>query len=265
MAGTLRFVTFLAPSMFGVYRFIARYAGRKLGCATELRVGSSYEQLETEVDVGFVCGLPYVELTRRQTVVSVEPIAAPVIQGERYSGKPIYFSDIIVHRESRFSSFADLRGCTWSYNERLSQSGYGIISYHLACLGETRGYFGRIVNAGFHQRSLRLVVAGKVDASSIDSHVLAVALRNHPELAAALRVIDTLGPSTIQPIVAARRLPAPLRADLQSVLLEMHSDPEARAVLARGFIDRFVPVSDRSYDDIRAMRAAAQTVQCLAR
>src|SRR5207245_394255 len=131
---------------FGVYRFIARYVGRKLGCATELRVGSRYDQLAAEVDVGFVCGLPYVEVSRRQTVLSVEPIAAPVLHGERYGGKPIYFSDVIVHRDSLFSSFADLRGCTWSYNERQSQSGYGIVSYHLACLGETRGYFGRMVN-----------------------------------------------------------------------------------------------------------------------
>ena len=265
MKSKLRFVTFLAPNMLGVYRFVARYVGRKLGCATELRVGSYYEQLAAEVDVGFVCGLPYVEFTRRQTFLSIEPIAAPVLHGERYGDKPIYFSDVIVHRDSVFSSFADLRGCTWSYNERQSQSGYGIVSYHLACLGETSGYFGRTVKAGFHEHSIRLVAAGEVDASSIDSGVLAIALRDFPELAASVRVIDGLGPSTIQPVIVARRLPAQLRADLQSVFLEMGSDHEARAVLARGFIERFVPVSDGSYDDIRAMRDVAESVQCLGR
>jgi phosphonate transport system substrate-binding protein len=263
MGRALRFVTFLAPNMLGVYGFIARYVGRELGCSTELRVGSCYEELAAGVDVGFLCGLPYVEFGCRQSVLSVEPIAAPVLQGERYDGKPIYFSDVIVHRESLFSSFADLRGCTWSYNEQQSHSGYGIISYHLACLGETSGYFGRLVNAGFHERSIRLVAARKVDASGIDSQVLAIALRNNPALAASLRVIGTLGPSTIQPVVTSRRLPA-LRADLQSILLEMSSDPEALDVLAHGFIDRFVPVSDDSYDDIRAMRDAARSVQCLA-
>lgn len=265
MGRTLRFVTFLAPNMLGVYRFVARYVSKKLCCATELRIGSCYEQLASEVDVGFVCGLPYVEFIRRQTTLNIEPIAAPVLGGERYGGKPIYFSDVIVHRDSRFSSFADLRGCTWSYNERQSQSGYGIVSYHLACLGETSGYFGRTVNAGFHEHSIRLVAAGEVHASSIDSQVLAIALRNSPRLAASVRVIDSLGPSTIQPVIVARRLPAPLRADLQSVLLEMGSDHEARAVLARGFIDRFVPVTDDTYDDIRAMRDVAESVQCLAR
>jgi phosphonate transport system substrate-binding protein len=263
MVEPLRFFTFLAPNMSGVYAFLSRYIGRKLGCATELKVGSCYEQLAAEVDVGFVCGLPYVEFSRQHTVSSIEPIAAPVLQGERYAGKPIYFSDIIVHRDSPYSSFADLRGCSWSYNEQQSQSGYGIVCYHLACLGETSGYFGRLVNAGFHERSIRLVAAGKVDASGIDSHVLAIALRNHPELASSVRVIDSLGPSTIQPVVVARRLPAQLRADLQCILLEMRSDPEAHHALARGFIDRFVPVCDSNYDDIRAMRAVAESVQSL--
>jgi phosphonate transport system substrate-binding protein len=265
MESTLRFVTFLAPNMFGVYRFVARYVSNKLGCATELRVGSHYEQLAGEVDVGFVCGLPYVEFSRRQTTLNIEPIVAPVLRGERYGGKPIYFSDVIVHRDSGFSSFADLRDCTWSYNERQSQSGYGIVSYHLACLGETSGYFGRTVNAGFHEHSIRLVASGEVDASSIDSQVLAIALRDSPELAASVRVIASLGPSTIQPVIVARRLPPALRSDLQSVFLEMGSDHKARAVLAHGFIERFVPVTDGSYDDIRVMSDVAESVKCLSR
>lgn len=137
MDGTLRFVTFLAPSMLSVYRFISRYVARRLGCSTKLNVGSCYDQLTTEVDVGFVCGLPYVECNRWQMPRAVEPIAAPVLCGERYAGKPIYFTDVIVHRDSLFASFAELRGCTWSYNERQSHSGYGVVAYRLACLGET--------------------------------------------------------------------------------------------------------------------------------
>ena len=52
-----------------------------------------------------------------------------------------------------------------------------------------------------------MVAAGEVDAAAIDSQVLAIELRDHPALAAELRVIEVLGPSTIQPVVAARHLP----------------------------------------------------------
>jgi phosphonate transport system substrate-binding protein len=61
-----------------------------------------------------------------------------------------------------------------------------------------------------------------VGANGPKSQVLAIALRDQPEVAAELRILDSLGPSTIQPIVASRRLCPSLRPDLQAVLVEMH-------------------------------------------
>jgi phosphonate transport system substrate-binding protein len=258
----IRFATFLAPNMFPVYGFITRYIGDKLGCLTELVVGSSYAQLGVDAEVAFVCGLPYVELVRRKGPC-VEPLAAPLLQGQRYGGKPVYFSDVIVQRDSPFQSFADLRGRSWAYNEPCSHSGYGVTRYRLLQLGETHGYFSKVVEAGFHERSIRMVCEGEVDASAIDSHVLAIVLRDHPRLAPSLRVIDTFGPSTIQPVIAVRRLPEELRADLRAVLLEMADDPLARERLAQGLVERFVPVSDATYDDIRSMLAAAEAAAFL--
>src|SRR5262245_18796395 len=95
----LRFVTFLAPNMLSVYQFITRFVSDRLGLAAEFRVGVSYMQLYDEVDVGFVCGLPYVQLTHGGEA-PVEPVAAPVLEGNRYGGQPIYFSDVVVRRDS---------------------------------------------------------------------------------------------------------------------------------------------------------------------
>jgi phosphonate transport system substrate-binding protein len=257
MARPLRIATFLAPNTFPVYAFLARHLGEKLGVPTELYVGSSYDQLADGVDVAFVCGLAYVELTR-QGRAPVEPVAAPLLQGARYGGRPVYFSDVVVRRDSPFRSFADLRGRSWSYNEPLSHSGYGITCYWLVRHRQTDGFFGRVVEACWHERSLRMVCSGEVDASAIDSQVLAIALRDHPELATLLRVIDHLGPSTVQPVVVSRRLPDGLKADLQAALFDVGDDPAARLHLDHGFVDRYVPVSDSSYDDIRAMRAACE-------
>lgn len=94
---------------------------------------------------------------------------------------------------------------------------------------------------------------------SRDSLVLAVACRDHPELARRLRVIDTFGPSTIQPVVAAGRLDESLRADLRSALLELHHGPNARALLAHNFIERYVAITDADYNDIRDMLQLAES------
>ena len=255
MNAKLRIATFLAPNMLPVYEFLADAIGREVGSSAELVLGASFDHFGNgEIDAGFICGLPYVQLTR-QVPAPVELLAAPVLRGDRYAGRPIYFSDVIVRRDSPVRTFADLRGRSWAYNDPDSHSGYNLTRHYLVKMGETHGFFGRVIEAGYHQRAIRMVAAGEVDAAAIDSQVLAIELRDHSDLTEELRVIGTLGPSTIQPVVAARHLPVDVKAALRPVLLRLGDDRSARIELAGGFIDRFVPVTDADYDDIRGMLA----------
>lgn len=255
---SLRFGTFLAPNVMPVYQAVADEVERRLGIPTELVVETDYAACTEDRDeVCFVCSLPYVEFERRG-LAPAAPVAAPVLAGARYGGRPVYFSDVIVRRDSPFRSFLDLRGRSWAYNEPLSHSGYGITRYHLVQLGETHGFFGEVVEAGFHEEAIRLVAAGEVDASAVDSQVLAVALRDDPALRESLRVVEALGPSTIQPVAVSRRVPHELREEIRRVLTTMHEDPALRARLALGLVERFVAVGPEDYHDIRRMLAACE-------
>jgi phosphonate transport system substrate-binding protein len=93
--------------------------------------------------------------------------------GACYKDRPVYFSDVVVRRDSKFHTFADLRGASWAYNEPGSHSGYNVVGYHLATLGEGSGYFGQVVESGAHQVSLQMILDGRIDASAIDSLVSA--------------------------------------------------------------------------------------------
>jgi phosphonate transport system substrate-binding protein len=255
----LRFATFLAPNMAPVYRFLADRIGERLGRRVELVVGSSFDQFEHgEADLGVICGLPYVWLAARRPP-PVEPLAAPVLSGPRYAGRPVYYSDVIVRRDSPLTGLEELGGCSWAFNEPASHSGYTVTLYSLVTMGVRPGFFAWAVEAGFHQRAIRLVAAGAVDAAAIDSQVLAIELRDHPRLADRLRVVGSFGPSTIQPVVAASRLPQALKDQAREVLVTLAGDPAARPVLDYGLIDRFTPVGDAAYDDIRAMLAVIET------
>jgi ABC-type phosphate/phosphonate transport system substrate-binding protein len=253
-AGPLRVASCLSPHLGWLYRFLAACLGDRIGRTAEFIEDTSYEQLG-DVDIVFVCSLAYIEhaaICRR-----FEPMAAPVLAGTRYASRPIYYSDVIVRRDSGLRSFADLRGRTWAYNEKLSQSGYGITRYHLARLGETRGYFGQLIEAGRHERAIALVASGEVDAAAIDSHVLDTYLDLHPHLGRALRIIDSLGPSPIQPVAVRRSLSRGCKDDLRLALAEIETDPEGRSCLARAQVERFVRVNEETYDPIRTMSAFA--------
>jgi phosphate/phosphite/phosphonate ABC transporter binding protein len=260
---SLKFTTAQAINTVPVSYAIADYLSQRLEIPIEF-VGDIHWQEryrlldESQIHVGWICGLPYV-VRFDQPDSNIELLAAPVMQAERYQDRPVYFSDVVVHRDSPFRTFADLRGASWAYNEPDSQSGYNITHYHLATLGEASGFFGRVISTGAHRLSLRLILKGKIDASAIDSTVLEWELQHQPEIGSQIRIVETLGPSPIPPLVVLKSVPQEIQQQLRHLLLQMQDDKEGHDILAIGYLARFVAVSDRYYDPIRHMaRQAAQ-------
>lgn len=238
---------------------LRRYLSRRLSVPVEARLDVPWQERlrlfqEGEIHLCWVCGLPYVRMAERFPG-RLEPLVAPVMQAPRYQGRPVYFSDVVVRSDSPFKRFDDLRGAAWAYNEPGSQSGCGVVLYSLAVRGESLDFFGRIVESGAHQTSLQMIVRGEVDASAIDSTVLEQVLDEQPQLAAQIRVIDSLGPSPIPPWVVHRGagLSAEKVMAMRSIMAGMHTDPEGSAILQRARQARFSPVTGRDYDPIRSM------------
>jgi phosphonate transport system substrate-binding protein len=258
----LRLASFLADNARPIYERIARYLGSRLDVPVELLAGvplvERHRRLDAgEIDVAFICGLPYSQKHDRADR-PVELLCAPVMAAPRYGGQPVYFTDVVVRHEDPARTFADLRGRRWAYNDTGSHSGYNVVRHHLLTLGETGGYFGQVISGGTHQGSLRLLLAGDVDAAGIDSTVLETELTGRPGLDAALRTITAIGPSPIPPVVVARGLDPGLRARLRELFVGMAADPAGRIVLAEGRMSGFVPVRDADYDPIRVMVRRAE-------
>jgi phosphonate transport system substrate-binding protein len=249
--------TIQAPNSEAICLEIANYAARRIGMEATFVADVDWQTRElmlhsADVDVCWVCGLPYV-VKVDELMLDIELLAAPVMRGARYGGEPIYYSDVIVRADSSFRRFTDLRGCRWAFNESGSQSGYGVVRYHLATLGERSGYFGDVIETGGHLRSLAMILSGEIDATAIDSTVLELELARDPALGPKLRVVEVMGPSPIPPWVINRRVPPPIRDALRQAFLTMHDDPQGRLILASGLMDRFVAVDDSDYDAIREM------------
>jgi len=260
----LRITSCMADNAEATCRAISRWLGERLGLATEFVDCIPWQERERELDAGrihlcWICGLPYV---RKADALppQVEACVAPVMALPRYAGAPVYYSDIVVHRDSPYRDFADLRGSSLAYNEPDSHSGHNVLRHRLAELGETGGYFGRAIESGAHQASLRMIADGRIDASAVDSTVLEAEIARDPALVKALRVIGTLGPSPMPPWVLHRALDPALRAGIRDGLLVMHTDPAGRHILAQWGIAHFVTVDNTHYDPIRDMARQAANI-----
>jgi phosphonate transport system substrate-binding protein len=261
----LTITTCQAANTFAVTHHLADYLSAQLGmavrCVDDVSWEERYRLLDAgEIDVGWICGLPYT-VRANQPDAQLELLAAPVMVGARYEARPFYFSDVIVPADSPYQQFLDLRGASWAYNEVGSHSGYNVTYYYLAQLGESSGFFGQAVASGGHMLSLQMVVAGHVDASAIDSTVLAWALAQRPSLAPQLRIIATIGPSPIPPLVIQKHVPTALANQIRTLLLGLHEHEDGRRLLASGDLLRFTAVTDKDYDPIRHMTQQASTIQ----
>ena len=258
----LRLLSFLAPSLpEGLFRVIAGRIAAVTGRPVELEFETSVSGPTPETDpfgsgradLAFVCGPSWAMLRAGGAPVAFIP-SAPVFDDPRNGGKPVYFSDVIVAAGHPARRLADLRGGRWAYNDRESLSGWHRMIERLAAagLGDPDGFFSRVFASGAHVRSIDLVAAGEADVSAVDSNALLLARRRAPDLAGRLRVIESWGPTPIQPLLASAALDARARAEVLSALMTLDGDAAGRLALAEYGVLRFAPVDPASYERLIA-------------
>lgn len=235
------------------YDALARYLGERLDRPVELVQRRTYTEMNDlieaqAVDLAFVCTSAYIEGHDR---FGMELLVAPQVNGET-----VYHSDLIVPADSSAQSMADLRGRVFAFTDPISFSGRVYPTYLLQTLGETPDrFFSRTFFTYSHERAIQAVAAGVADGAAVDSLVLDYALRRDPALAQKVRVIHRSPPFGIPPVVVPPQLPTHQKALLLDLLLTMHEDPVGRVVLYHLGVERFVPISDSAYADVRKLTA----------
>lgn len=255
----------MAPNADGFVTSLAQYLAIQLVRPIESCLDIPWQDREKAFDSGdiqicWICGLPYIWKVDKPAP-QVELLATPVLKASRYKNTPVYYSDVVVHKDSQLFSFADLEGMRWSYNEPLSHSGAYVVRDHLASMGKDCSYFGKVLESGAHQNSIQMILDKQVDASAIDSWVLELELIKNPQLASQLRIIETLGPSSFPPWMISKQVPAELRSKIRNILTKMHLDPMGRSILDKVEISHFAATEDRDYDPIRKMAQNAEKIE----
>lgn len=259
LSNSLTIASYLAPNMTWFYQAVGEYLERSLSVPTQV-IQRSFDPLEDpmllqdQCDLAFICGLPFI---RYQMIAphQLHPLIAPVMQAERYGDRPVYFSDVVVNAESDVTSFEQLAGTVFCYNDLGSNSGYNLMRHRLLQGEYPANFFSQVVLSGSHQTSMQWVADGKATCAAIDSTVLEQEYRNIPELARSLRVIESIGPCPIPPLVTSQRLGTELLKQLQSLLLE--PDAELRSQMQRAKIHRFAGVQTKDYEAIAQIYTTA--------
>jgi phosphonate transport system substrate-binding protein len=236
------------------YKPLLNYIGEMLDRPIELVQRRTYAEINElikngDVDLAFVCTSAYVIGARE---FGMELLAAPQVAGET-----VYYSFLIVPADSPVQSMADLRGQVFAFTDPLSNTGRLFPTSLVQQLGESPGhFFGRTFYTYSHDDAIRSVADGVANGAAVDSLVYGQMIRREPELGQKTKIIHRSPAFGIPPVVISPHLRPQHAAELQSLLLDMASDPAGQAALDAVGFDRFVPISDGAYDSVRALETA---------
>ncbi len=237
----------------GYYRDFLRYIQEKIGTNVEYVDREGYAEINdmlknSQLEAAFVCSGPYVD---GHAQFGLELLAAP-----QANGATVYYSYIIVPRESTVASFEGLRGKRFAFTDPLSNSGKLVPTYMLARMNETpESFFRETIFTKSHDKSIKAVAQTIVDAAAVDSLIWEYLNATSPEFTAKTRILEKSPPFAIPPIVVPRDLAPALKEKLRQTVLNAHTDPRGREILRQMRIDRFVVIPDSAYDSVREMQA----------
>lgn len=237
---------------YAYYKALLDYIGDSLKMKTNFIEKESYAEVnalleEGKIDVAFVCGGPYIDGHEK---FGLELLAAPQINGET-----VYYSYIIVHKDSNINRFEQLRGKTFVFADPMSNSGKAYPTYLLKEMGETpETFFREYLYSYAHDASIRAVAEGLVDGGAVDSLVWNYMEKQGSPFTKNSRLIKTSPPYGIPPVVARPTLGKDLKKKIRQILLDMHHHERGKDVLEKMSIDKFVRIDDSNYDSIREVK-----------
>ncbi len=204
-----------------------------------------------DLGAAMMCGLPFALHTPRPTLV-----AAPLPALDRYGGRPVYCTDIVVAAGSPHRSLADTFGGVVGYTLADSMSGAVALREHLLPMRTAKGArlyraaVGDLVNA---RGVIDALAAARIDVGPLDGYCHDLLKRNDPALAAQVRTIASTRFWPIPPIVATALVAPDDLARLRTALRATRDAAELRDAMSRLVLAGFAVPDPADYDVLASL------------
>jgi phosphonate transport system substrate-binding protein len=232
------------------------YLEHKMGRKVEFVLRKSYREVMDLLESGgiefaWICGYPYVQ-TRKPEFLKL--MTVPV-----YRGEPRYHSYIIVHHDSPYKRFSDLKGKIFAFSDPDSNSGF---LYPLALMSEKdekpETFFRQSFFTFNHAETIQAVSERVSDGGAVDSYIWEYLAIFKPEITSKTRIINKSPSFGFPPIVSRLGLDPATVNLMQDTLENMDEEADGRALLERLKLDGFGEYPDTLFNEIRAMANSTQ-------
>jgi len=213
------------------------YLSAKLHRPVQLKQRRTYEEIndllaQSNIQMAFTCTGGYISGAQK---FGLELLAVPIINGNTY-----YRSYIVVRKDSKAKSLADLKGHIFAYADPLSLTGYIYPAARIRQMGyQKKNFFRQDFYTESHDKSIEAVARGVADGAAVDSLIFDALVAASDPAAVKLKVIEMSDKFGMPPVVVSPNIGKKLKNDLLKVLLHMANDPTGRDVLKKLGMDGF--------------------------
>lgn len=256
----LRLITYLSPGIpIEVFELLLHYLEEVTGLEGYLMTESRWQGpppdrrdpfTEDDADIGFMSSSAYLRLKQEGNKYLELCSAAPVHPHTKGGNEPVYYSDVVVSgsKKASYTTFVDLKGQTFAFNDPVSLSGSLIVLGNLKKMGYNSNFFGNMLHSGSHLNSIRMILDSKADVAAVDSNVLQYYLKQNPQNSENLSVLTSFGPLPVYPIIFNSRLSMDFKKQISDALLRMHKLPEWRSQMNECNIQNFAETDESLYN-----------------
>ncbi|MFZ1385766.1 MAG: PhnD/SsuA/transferrin family substrate-binding protein [Thiolinea sp.] len=253
MTQTIRLISCLGENTYPIAEQLTAYLTEKTDLCvvfdrTTPWLEASQKLATGEIQMGWICGMLYTLQQDQQARYQV--LAKPIFAGH---SEPLYFSYLVVRRDSPIQTIADLQGKHLVINDPDSYSGNHALWAHWAKL-QHAPKFASVLESGAHSNSLRMVANSEADVAAIDCTVFDYWLKtDKPEMREALsqlHAIEQINPAPTPPLVIHQSVDADTTAMIRQALLSLNQSAWLERCKQAG-LNGLVGASDQDYDFMR--------------
>jgi phosphonate transport system substrate-binding protein len=228
---------------------LVKYLEKRLEVPVEVKVATDYAGVITgmqfkHVDFAYFGPKSYVEAAKR---ANAEAFVIEVSM----DGSKGYYGLIIAKKGSGIKTMTDLKGKVWAFVDPNSTSGTLVpMVYFLNDLKiDPSTYFSKVIYSGSHEASMISIKTGKIDAASTNDLDMARGNGKQWNSEKDFEIIWTSQLIPGSPMAYRKDLPASLKKALTDAFLAYNDKAGLEMLKIKGY----APVTDKTYDPIRAL------------
>lgn len=234
-------------ALLQIYTPLLTYLEAESGINYKLIIPSDYNELVTlfvnkQVDLAYFGGVTFMQA---HELSGAKPIVIRDVDKH-------FTSYLITRADKEVTSLADLEGKSLAFGSKVSTSGHIMPRYFLHEMGiQPDKYFNEIIYSGSHDKTLELVIQGRVDGGMINSSIFDLISSSHPEISKSIHV--TWQSPSYPDYVWAMQSDTP--PELQNLILNSFLslttlDKQHRYILNRMDTKAFYPVNINEFSEL---------------